>query len=75
MERCACRHCNAKDSKIRSETRYRGHQVYLAFYVQCNHCGSRTRDFPDENSAVQAWNRACDNEKTARAATRTARKR
>lgn len=75
MERYACRHCKADDSTVRSETKYRGHNVFLVYYVQCNHCGSRTRDFPDEASAVEAWNKACGNEKTARAATRTASKR
>lgn len=75
MERQACRHCRAEDSEVKAETRYQGHRVYLAFYVQCRHCGSRTRDYPDEASAVEAWNQAGNKEKAVRAATRTARKR
>ena len=75
MERSACRHCSAVDSELKTETRYRGHQVYLAYYVQCCHCGSRTRDYPDEESAVNAWNGTGEKEQAAHAAMRTARKK
>lgn len=73
MDLYACRHCKAEDAELKRETKYKGHRVYFVYYIQCEHCGSRTRDYPEAPLAVDAWNKACgEKEKTAREATRTA---
>ena len=76
MELYACRHCKAKDAELKQDLKYKGHRVCFVYYIQCGHCGSRTRDYPEAPLAAEAWNKACgEKKKTARGGTRTAVKK
>lgn len=73
MDLYACRHCKAKDAELKQDLKYKGHRVCFVYYIQCGHCGSRTRDYPEAPLAAEAWNKACgEKKKTARGTTRTA---
>lgn len=50
-----CSVCNSED--IGLWVSYDPHTKTTAYYVECNDCGCRTKDFDTKEEATRAWNR------------------